>query len=325
MSMSFLITLCLLFGIFAASQETELDQFETFIEDIIRTWQLRSPTIIFKDDIPTLCRSHQWLLCISNDQDANELTNHLDNIHKRRKQDGLIFRGNQWNKELLTKLSKGAPHIFRSNIPIFMSIVHKSDLQLTLDSNILFYLDKDDGSYELTDIFSVKGGPLIESEVGRWKSNHGMTLLNSKNRWERRTNLQRATLLNCEFEKHHGTVEIVKDINGKIIDTKGYYPDKLYYITEKLNVTIEVIEAPSMLKLFDNGSWTGAMGFLQRREADVVGTGLGINHLRSNFIDFAIPSDRQPLTLIAKIPKGVTLNMWVYVEVFGVNQWIISR
>ena len=72
-----LISLCLLFGSFDASYGTELNNVEAFIEDIIKMWQLRSPTILINDDLPNLCIYHQWRLCLLNDLDAFELTHHM--------------------------------------------------------------------------------------------------------------------------------------------------------------------------------------------------------------------------------------------------------
>ena len=95
MSMSRLIKICLLFfGSVAASQDTELDMLEAFIEAIIETWQLRSPTIIAEDNLPKICMTRQWVLCLMNDKiDHEELTSYLISIHQQNKHDGLIFVG----------------------------------------------------------------------------------------------------------------------------------------------------------------------------------------------------------------------------------------
>ena len=47
---------------FDLSHGTESEQVEAFIEVTIEAWQLRSPTIIVNDDIPTMCITYQWLL-----------------------------------------------------------------------------------------------------------------------------------------------------------------------------------------------------------------------------------------------------------------------
>ena len=40
-------------------------------------------------------------------------------------------------------------------------------------------------------------------------------------------------------------------------------------------------------------------------------------------IDYPIPLQRSPITLMSALPKGHSPHMWVYVRVFGVAQWAI--
>ena len=68
-------------------------------------------------------------------------------------------------------------------------------MRLRLDSHIFFYENIYDGNYELYDIFSVKGGPLIKIEFGKWNLEKGMNLIQNMNRWDRRTNLEGAIVL----------------------------------------------------------------------------------------------------------------------------------
>ena len=57
-TMSTWLQLCLFFKIFAISHGSELEEFESFIEDIIETWTLCSPTILVKDVLPKICMSN---------------------------------------------------------------------------------------------------------------------------------------------------------------------------------------------------------------------------------------------------------------------------
>ena len=323
MSRTTLRRISLLFGIFTIAHGAELQQFEAFIEDLISTWQLKSPTIVFYGDLPQICMNRQWLLCVSHDQNTNELPHHLASIHLRRKQDGLIFVGNKSLENLLKHLTEVSPSIMTSNYPVFMPISYQNDIQLRLDSNIIYYMDSGNGNYELYDIFAVKGGPSITMDIGKWNYNSGMKLSRSLNMWDRRTHLQGNTIINC-FAFNPDWAEFIKDKNGIIIGSKGYVQDILFYATDHLNLTIETIEAPWVNKMLKNGSWTGQIGFLQRKEADVVTTKLGISLHRSNFIDYPIETNYKKLGLSAVIPiKGISPNMWVYVNVFGFSQWMI--
>ena len=322
--MEALLKLLFLFLNSATSHGAELKDFEAFIEDIIETWQLRSPTILVKDDLLNICISqkHPWLLCLTNNDNIHDLENHLTSIYQARKQDGLIFVESKGQEKLLKHMSNGVPNIFISNNPVFMPISYQKDMQLRLDSNIFFYKGNHDGSYELYDIFVVKAGPPIKLEVGKWKLHNGLRLIKSLSRWDRRTDLQNTTLLNC-LRNNPPWAQPTKDKKGVMIGSTGYYQEFLHYITEKLNLTTQIVMASGKIKILENGSWTGEIGFLQRLEVDVVSRGLGINLHRSNFIDYPLAVRRVPLTLIAKIPKGTSPNMWVYLEVFKANQWLI--
>ena len=321
--MTALITLCLIVGNFSLSRGTKINQVDAFIEDIIETLQFRSPTIIVNDEIPNICITYQWLLCLSDDQDDSELSNHLASIHHHRKQDGMIFIGFQGHEKILQQLTDAGSTILTSNYPVFIPITYQNEIGLRLDSNIIFYKNIGIASFQLYDVFAVKGGPSIKVDFGKWNYENRFNLTKSMNRWERRNDLQGTRFLNC-FARNLPGSEFIKDKAGNIIGSKGWYQDILFYITDRLNLTIETIEAQWVNKLLDNGSWTGQIGFLQRQEADVVTTSLGITLQRNNFIDFPIQIIYGTLGLAAILPiKGTSPNMWVYIRVFGIYQWMI--
>ena len=319
--MTALLQFCFLVGTFVITHGSESEKMETFIEAIIGKWKLRSPTLLIADDLPTICMNNHQLLCLSNEHDRNDLANHLASIHRQRKQDGLIIVGSQHHENLLKLLSEVSPSLLTSNNPVFMPISYQNYIQLRLDSNVIFYGDLIDGDRELYDIFAVKGGRPIKLEVGHWNVHHGMTLKKSLNRWDRRSNLHQTSFINCAAY-NPGVAEFVTDEDGNIIGTKGYMQDLLFYITDKLNMKIEIIQAQWKNEL-RNGSWTGGIGYLQRQEADVVSSALGINIQRSHFIDFPMPELQKSVTLIAAKQSGVNINTWVYIRVFGVYQWFI--
>ena len=139
---------------------------ETFVIDVIETWQLLSPTIVFQDEMPTMCMKHQWILCLTIDMGIFETAEHLDRIFKTRKQDGIIFVGEQGHRQLLRQLDKVTPFIFSSNCPVFMPADYTNDIRMRLDSNMIFYKEESLGTYKLLDKFAVKGGPIIVLELG---------------------------------------------------------------------------------------------------------------------------------------------------------------
>ena len=97
-----------------AEEEHCVEAIGEFVKDIIKTWRLISPTIVLQDDLLNICISHDWWLCLTNDMDVDELAIHLALIHNKTKQDGIIFVGNQGHRQLLKRLTKIAPSMFKS-------------------------------------------------------------------------------------------------------------------------------------------------------------------------------------------------------------------
>ena len=321
-----LLEIGIILGIASVCLGSETKVIDAFIGDVIKTWKLRYPTILVENDLPNLCRTpnQAWIVCLTNDQDTNELMSHMKLIHQRSQQDGLIFIGKIGHEKLLKHLSERLPSIFTSNYPVFMPTFYKNFTQLRLDSNILFYTDTDSVSAisKLYDTFAVKAGPPIEIQVGKWTLDSGMTLMEGLNRWDRRINLTQTTFVDSLFHFPPGT-EIIKDKEGNIIGSNGYWQEVLVYINGILNMSIDWIEVSREFVLLDNGSWTGALGFLQRQEADVVSSSVVATQYYCHFIDCPVPIMMYSITLLAEIPKGVSTDMWVYVSVFGLHQWII--
>ena len=321
--MSKFYALGFLFWMFCSAHGSDTEEFETFIEDIIDSWQLRSPTLISQGDLPQLCMRLEWALCLTTDSDTNDLVKHLALIHEKRTQDGIIFLGNQGHNKLLKQVDAVIPTMLTSNYPTFMPISYKDEIRLRLDSNVIFYEERSPTSCHLYDLFAVKDGPPITEKLGIWDMKKGVSLLASMNRWDRRLDLKGVPIINAlnEYGIYSG---FIRDEIGSITGTKGLFQDQLSYITEKLNLTIEIVEIPwGDSELYENGSYGGEIGMLQRKEVDVNTAGLGINLERSYVLDFPVATSREPITLIAAIPKGVSTNFWVYVSVFGVTQWII--
>ena len=297
---------------------------ENFINDLVRTWKLLLPTIIFEDEIPPLCWEHERMLCVKNDGTAKNLAEILTIIHRNRKQDGIIFVGN--HEQLLMEVAKLVPSFFRSECPAFMPKNSQSLMKLRLDSNIIFFEEVTQTEYKLEDSFAVKGGPTITLDFGKWEEESGIKLQMSMNRWERRTDLKGAIFVNGLFSKGNWA-GMIKDDNGTIIGTTGYYQEMLLYILSGLNVNLKYREYPKKLnkerKLLANGTWQGPFGMMQRGEIDVDAIGIGINLPRTSLFDYPIPLHRSVSTLVAGRPEGIAPNMWVYVRVFGVSQWSV--
>lgn len=262
-------------------------------------------------------------LCVNGEM--KDLAEHLARIHRGRKQDGTIFVGSQVNERLLTQTAALVPSLFTSECPIFMpKYTYDIKLNLRLDSNVLFYEKVDQTKYKLVDIFAIKGGPLITLDLANWDIENGIRFKMSMNRWKRRTDLKGAMFVNG-LAFNGIWAEVIKDDKDNIVGSKGFMQDKLFCVTDGLNLTIQTVEYDYRKgrKRLENGTWAGPFGMLQRKELDVDSVGISLNTERLEIIDFPIQTHTIPMTFIARRPEGTAPNMWVYVRVFGVPQWSI--
>ena len=193
---------------------------EKFIKDIIKEWRLKSPTIIIQDNLPSFCMTQSWWLCLTNDQDGDELAVHLALIHNKSKQDGVIVLGNQGHRQLLRRLATLAPTMFRSNVPVFIAEEYMGEIQLRLDSNVIFYRQVAPTVVRLFDKFRLSFGRwkfpkkaeneqknqekkrfknqlarLMTLHLGDWNMSNGIRLHKSMYRWDRRVDLKEAGTL----------------------------------------------------------------------------------------------------------------------------------
>ena len=224
-------------------------------------------------------------------------------LFNNRKQDGVIFVGTKSSRhvELLKKLASRVPGMFRSNCPVIMPIEYSTIIQMKLDSHALFYTKEKDEVYKLIDKFSVQGGAPIVLELGTWDRYHGVSLKKRINRWDRRTDLFGAPFINALSEEGE------YDKKGSIIGSEEWFQDILFYVTDRLNLTVSIIDTKG-----DN-----PLDFLLRKIADVTSDKIG--HELGTFGQIQIPLSihRQTETLFAGVHSGTAPEAWVFIEVFG--------
>ena len=304
---------------------------EKFLIDIFSVWNLRSPTIIVEESLPMLCMTHNWVLCLpSKEVDMNQLIHHLAMLHYERKQDSLFFAGGANGRDVVRQLSLQAPTFFRSNCPVFTPTEFVNGTKLRLDSNVIAYNYEDQTKINLIDIFAVKGGPTKTLNIGFWVPDKGVTLQDTFNRWDRRTDLFGEYFINA-LTNNGKSAYFTEETNGigcpalhyNGIFGKGTNQEILFYILKKLNLTCLAIPHDRVNIAADNGSWTGGIGLLQRMKADIVTSGLGLSIDRAFVIDYLIPTVTSTETLIARTVKSTSPKIWVYLQVFGPLQWSI--
>ena len=312
---------------------------DNFLGDILSTFKLISPTIIYSnDEAPKICLTRQWVLCLSNSQETehSQVAEHIQTMFYDRKQDSILFVGHQSDQGLLEELVQLEPAIFRWSSPVFMPIEYVDTMRLRLDSNVIFYEEEGDANFNLIDMFAVKGGPRIILDMGIWDEMNGIRLHRPLGRWDRRRDLKKTELVNSLTQSgsyvwlswdYNCSLPEDFDLVGdhcNITNSHGYYQEKLFYITDGLNLTIRIVEAPWWEELLqEDGTWGGEIGQLERKETDVFSRGLFLKEERKTVVDFTLPIDHSYRVLAAGIPKGRAPSMWAYVNVFGVVQWII--
>ena len=243
--------------------------FSRFVQDIITEYQLLTPTAIFSEGTPDICMNITRIHCLSSENVDNQaLAQHVAQLHVENRQDALILAGaGEAHQQLIEEMDKIAPSLFTSNRPVFMPIEYSFQLPLRLDSNIIFYKEKH-GGLQMTDKFAVKGSNPIILDVGTWDILSGFRYKMAKNRWDRRRDLNGELLVYSLFNPSPGT--LIKDEQGNIIGSRGFYPEALQGITENLNMTMETnVLPPGRWKKLENGTWTGGVGWLQTKKGDV--------------------------------------------------------
>ena len=310
------------------------DSVNGFITDIILSLRLISPTIIYHGDTPEICMSRQWMLCLDEGNDQKKLAEHIAMLHRRtehwtynqteqdkptgRKQDGLLFFGSETDTGLLQNLALLEPLMFRSSCPIVMPLQFSNAIELKLDLNIIFY-ERKDSTYNLIDKFAVNGGPPIVLQLGTWDEHSGLHMTKLMTRWDRRTDLMGTTFINslectlCDFGDK-GLAGFKYDENGTIIGSNGKLQEMLFYMTDRINVTIVTKDA---YKEEINGT-NGCLNLLKLNLTDVCSGGWPIIGRQGE----SIPIHRQAQTLLGGVHTGNAPDAWVYLEVFGFPQLI---
>ena len=311
--------MCLVLNSFASASSDEI-----FLEDLIVNFELHAPTVIFDEELPEFCMTIERVLCLKHD--APGIAQHLKMLHLSRKQDGVLFAEGEGMAILVKEVARLIPSLFRSPCPAFMSLDYADLIDLKLDSNIIFYKREADLEYILLDKFAVKGGQPITLELGSWTKKGGLELYASKYRWNRRTDLKGAVLINT-FKYYKNFAHPLYDGQGNLIGSEGSRPDRVYAFADRLNVTIKdllTFDGEFGRKL-ENGTWTGCVGMLTKNHADLCTAGLAWTFIRNTAIDYT-DSLKVPLagyTLIGQSRRERILDMWAYLGVFGLAEWLI--
>ena len=96
------------------------DDLDLFVKDLVTEFKMRRPTILLDDELPELCFTHQWMLCLSAaaanlPKEMSILVEHIRTLYNEGRQDGLIVAEGQNTQQLLAHIASLEPLIFSSN------------------------------------------------------------------------------------------------------------------------------------------------------------------------------------------------------------------
>ncbi|XP_068222618.1 probable glutamate receptor [Palaemon carinicauda] len=119
-------------------------------------------------------------------------------------------------------------------------------------------------------------------------------------------------------------ITVKRTLDGKV-ETDGYLSELCKLIGEELNFTIEWIETPDgeFGVPGDDGSFTGTVGMLQRKEADISAVALNIDIDRAEVVDFSPPIEYAFSKLLIYREQGKEDIDWkTYVTGFHWGVWL---
>ncbi|KAK3879816.1 hypothetical protein Pcinc_007121 [Petrolisthes cinctipes] len=88
-------------------------------------------------------------------------------------------------------------------------------------------------------------------------------------------------------------------------DAQGYNADLIRILQSALNFTSIIVPAHGFGSITSNGSWTGMVGALARREADVAPMDFSPSLLRATVVDFGNPYGTDLMVILSKAPSRV--------------------
>ncbi len=239
-----------------------------FVADYLAFYGLGHAYLVTQDR--ESCSDFNSFTCIEYSASNIVPTSRLVSSLASDKDSSLVFLAKQDHSALLEDLNRS---VFRSAIPVFLEKPIRINLSLSLDSRVYLYTELSN-SISLEETYAIKNGPLVTNQVGVWTAKSGLQI-DTPQIWERRGDLRGVALIDSLLEFKPLAEYIYHGKN--LIGATGLFVDVLKALSERLNFTISFASPADgkwgSLKE-DNVTWSGLVGVLSRREADVVTCGL---------------------------------------------------
>ncbi|XP_059160214.1 probable glutamate receptor [Physella acuta] len=111
---------------------------------------------------------------------------------------------------------------------------------------------------------------------------------------------------------------VTKSVEDGRATYDGFCMDVLQYLQRALNFTSQMVEPADdeWGRLLDNGSFTGLMGQLQRKEVDLVAAPLTIHEMRERVMDFTFPYFVDYTSVMMKLPDPADRKWLTIIQPF---------
>ena len=178
----------------------------------------------------------------------------------------------------------------------------------------------------VSEVYKIKRKMFRRQDLLHWKSqSNKLNFLNSPLIWERRSDLSGVELKTVlSPNKPTAILEIKKDT---ILKATGFSIDLYTALQARLNFSISFKLPPDSRTYgvrLSNGSWTGMIGSLDRREVDMSPQGLAVTAARKKVIEYSRPVLAQKCKLyVALTTVDHGENFFAYLEVFSVQFWLV--
>ncbi|KYN40325.1 Glutamate receptor U1 [Trachymyrmex septentrionalis] len=197
------------------------------------------------------------------------------------------------------------------------------DLAIYPDSDVILARRFHGDFLELLSIYrpSPQKGVIWENR-GNWTIENGLQMSTFDVASARRRNLQQTALKSCIAVTNPNTINHLTDFKDKSVDpaTKANYP-WILHLVNRMNATISFEVTGNWGYRTENGSWSGMIGMLERREIDIGGTATFLVPERIGvvqYIQFLCFIFRRPL--LSTVSNIFTLpfqrNVWIAIAVF---------
>jgi hypothetical protein len=294
-------------GIVSASANTPLDGLKQFILDTMDHFGSRTPVFVTRSD--TCCCSEMASivasvhLCYEKDFEAIDILKIIRSLYDLNELNIIFFLGN--GHEELLRMRTEDFNLLSSGVTLVLSYEpNPSYIKLRLDSKLFFFTELIE-EIIISEMYSIKLGPLIKRKIGIWTIETGLVVY-TPNIWERRADLL-GTPLECVTLDSGYITQVQHDSqNGNFTHVTGLFPDYLKLLENHLNFTVNVglsVDGKWGAPEKDGSTWNGIVGMLINNEADIETGGLTRTFQRAEVIDFGVTLELDIATLVQ--PRSV--------------------